>query len=101
MAATAPPAGHLFVDPLTFVISTANLPAEGDQLKVDYKFTPEIKAAIDPAQVIPGKFDAATQQFITTDIGEFEFEVEEDEWSLTVTDLNGEWAWFVPETAVL
>ncbi|KAF2971982.1 hypothetical protein GQX73_g1612 [Xylaria multiplex] len=101
LATAAPPAGHLFVDPLTFTITTETAPQAGDVLKVDYIFTAEMKAAIDASKGIPGKFDAATQQFVTTDLGEFEFEEEENEWSLTVTDLNGQWAFFVPETAVL
>ncbi|KAI0542498.1 hypothetical protein GGR58DRAFT_525007 [Xylaria digitata] len=101
LATAGPPAGHLFVDPLTFTITTSTAPQAGDVLKVDYIFTAAMKAAIDASKGIPGKFDTATQQFVTTDLGEFEFEEEENEWSLTVTDLNGQWAFFVPETAVL
>ncbi|KAI1812987.1 hypothetical protein GGS20DRAFT_502875 [Poronia punctata] len=101
MASAPPPEGHLFVDPQTFTITTANPPAAGDKLKVDYKFTAGVKAAIDPAKAITGKFDPATNQFVTTGLGEFEFEADEDEWSLTVTDLNGEWALLVPKSAVL
>lgn len=97
----APPAGHLYVDPLTFTITTETPAQAGDTYKVDYIFTAAMKAAIDPAQGLPGRFDAATQQFVTTGLGEFEFEADENEWSLTVTDLNGEWAYFVPEAAVL
>ncbi|GAP85203.2 hypothetical protein SAMD00023353_2201430 [Rosellinia necatrix] len=101
LASVAPPAGHLFVDPLTFAITTATPPQAGDALKVDYIFTPAMKAAIDPAQGRPARLDPLTQQFVTDGLGEFEFEVDEDEWSLTVTDLNGEWAFVVPESAVL
>ncbi|KAI0443043.1 hypothetical protein F4803DRAFT_574917 [Xylaria telfairii] len=101
LATVAPPAGHLYVDPLTFTIATETAAQAGDTYKVDYIFTAAMKAAIDPAQALPGRFDAATQQFVTTGLGEFEFEADENEWSLTVTDLNGEWAYFVPEAAVL
>ncbi|KAI0474226.1 hypothetical protein F4859DRAFT_83130 [Xylaria cf. heliscus] len=101
LATVAPPAGHLYVDPLTFTIATSAPAQAGDTYKVDYIFTAAMKAAIDPAQGLPGRFDAATQQFVTTGLGEFEFEADENEWSLTVADLNGEWAFFVPEAAVL
>ncbi|KAJ2977222.1 hypothetical protein NUW58_g7876 [Xylaria curta] len=101
LASVAPPAGHLFVDPLTFTIRTEKPPQASDTLKVDYIFTSAMKAAIDASKGVVGKFDVATQQFVTTGLGEFEFEAEEDEWTLTVTDLNGEWAFFVPESAVL
>ncbi|KAI1357691.1 hypothetical protein F5Y08DRAFT_333688 [Xylaria arbuscula] len=101
LASVAPPAGHLFVDPLTFTITSSAAAQAGDTLKVDYIFSAGMKASIDPSQGVVGKFDAATQQFVTTGLGEFEFEEDEDEWSLTVTDLNGQWAFFVPETAVL
>ncbi|KAJ3571436.1 hypothetical protein NPX13_g5380 [Xylaria arbuscula] len=101
LASVAPPAGHLYVDPLTFTITSSAAAQAGDTLKVDYIFSAGMKASIDPSQGVVGKFDAATQQFVTTGLGEFEFEEDEDEWSLTVTDLNGQWAFFVPETAVL
>jgi hypothetical protein len=60
-----------------------------------------VKAAVDVSQGIVGKLDVATNAFVTEGVGEFEFEKEEDEWSLTVGDLNGEWAILVPMAAVL
>ncbi|KAI0404092.1 hypothetical protein F4802DRAFT_264410 [Xylaria palmicola] len=101
LATVPPPPGHLYVDPLTFTIATSSPAAAGDVLKVDYIFTAAMKAAIDPSKGLPGRLDPATRQFVTEGLGEFEFEADEDEWSLTVADLNGEWAFFVPEDAVL
>jgi hypothetical protein len=96
-----PPAGLVYVDPLTFVISTVNPPAAGDTMKVDYIFTEATKLAVDVAQMKIGKLDTAANQFVTEGVGELEFEKEENELSLTVADMNGEWGIFVPETAVL
>ncbi|KAH8886087.1 hypothetical protein GQ53DRAFT_769671 [Thozetella sp. PMI_491] len=101
MASIPPPTGMVYVDPLTFLISTASPPTTGDTMKVDYIFTEATKLAVDPNQVAIGKLDAATNQFITQGVGEFEFEKDENEWSLTVADMNGEWAILAPETAVL
>ncbi|KAK8066666.1 hypothetical protein PG997_013413 [Apiospora hydei] len=100
MATLQPPAGHMYVDPLTFSVRTANPPAPGGTSKLDYKFTEGIKAAIDPTKAVTGKLDAATNQWVTTGLGEFEFEADENEWSLKVADVNGVWAFFVPATAV-
>lgn len=98
----APPAGMIFVDPTTFQIQTqgATNPAT-DTVKVDYIFTPAVKAAADVSQGTIGKLDPATNTFVTQGLGEFEFEEEEDEWSLTVPDLNGEWAILIPQSAVI
>ncbi|KAK8017342.1 hypothetical protein PG993_013668 [Apiospora rasikravindrae] len=100
MATLQPPAGHMYVDPLTFSVKTANPPAKGDTSKLDYKFTEGIKAAIDPAKALTARLDPATNQWVTTGLGEFEFEADENEWSLKVADVNGVWAFFVPATAV-
>ncbi|KAK8040958.1 hypothetical protein PG994_013965 [Apiospora phragmitis] len=100
MAALAPPAGLMYVDPLTFSVRTANPPAPGDTSKLDYKFTEGIKAAIDPAKAVTGKLDATTNRWVTTGLGEFEFEADENEWSLKVADVNGVWDLFVLQTAV-
>lgn len=90
----------LYVDGQTFVIKAQGKPAAGDILKVDYIFTEAVKGAIDPSKAVTGKLDAATNQFVTTGLGKFEFEEDENEWSLTVPDLNGEWAILVPQSAV-
>ncbi|ETN39814.1 uncharacterized protein HMPREF1541_06040 [Cyphellophora europaea CBS 101466] len=97
-----PPAGFLFVDPTTFVVSTqdATDPAT-DTVKIDYFYSEAVKARIDVAQGVIGKLDAASGTFVTEGLGEFEVELEENEWTLTVEDLNGEWAMLVPQTAVL
>ncbi|KAK8101422.1 hypothetical protein PG999_011796 [Apiospora kogelbergensis] len=97
MATLPPPAGHMYVDPLTFSRSP---PAAGDTNKLDYIFTEGIKAAIDPSKGLPGKLDTATNTWVITGLGEFEFEQDENEWSLKVADVNGVWALFVPQAAV-
>lgn len=100
-ATIAPPAGFVYVDGQTFKIATAAAtdPAT-DVTKVDYIFTEAVKAAADVSQGTIGKLDPATNTFTVEGLGEFEFEVEENEWSLTVADVNGEWAAFIPAAAV-
>ena len=89
MFALMPPPGHVYVDPLTFAVSTQNPPAAGDTNKLDYKFTDAVKAAVDVSKGLPGKLNPATGQWITTGLGEFEFEEDENEWSLKVADEIG------------
>ncbi|KAH9478011.1 hypothetical protein JR316_0010245 [Psilocybe cubensis] len=100
----APPKGFLFVDPVTYQVSTASKTAANDLVKIDYFYSDAVLAAADVKQGVIGKLDTATNQFIT-DLAvlkaEFEFEEEEKEWTLTVPDLNGEWAILIPEAAVL
>ncbi|ETS86901.1 hypothetical protein PFICI_00729 [Pestalotiopsis fici W106-1] len=100
MASIAPPAGLMYVDPLTFTIATATPPAAGDIHQVDYIFGEASSNAVDVSQATVGKFDAATGQFVTEGLGELEFEAEENEVALKVADMNGEWAIFVPTSAV-
>ncbi|KAH8199621.1 hypothetical protein TruAng_006214 [Truncatella angustata] len=100
MATIAPPAGLMYVDPLTFTISTATPPETGDQHQVDYIFGEASSNAVDISQSVLGKLDTATNQFVTEGLGELEFEAEESEIALKVADMNGEWAVFVPTTAV-
>jgi len=95
------PAGFLFVDPQSFKIATASATAAADVVKIDYIFSAAVLGAVDPTQGRIGKLDAATNEFIIDGIGEFEFETEENEWTLTVADLNGEWAVLIPQAAVL
>lgn len=95
-----PPAGFAFVDPLAFVVKADAATAAADLQKIDYFFSDAIAARIDVAQGRIGKLDAATNTYVVENIGEFEFEAEEKEWTLTVKDLNGEWAILVPQAAV-
>lgn len=95
------PAGFLFVDPQSFKIATASVTAAADVVKVDYIFSAAVLAAVDPTKGRIGKLDAAKNEFVIDGIGEFEFEAEENEWTLTVADLNGEWAVLIPQAAVL
>lgn len=89
----------VFVDPMTFIVSTEKPPVTGDTLKIDYIFTEAVKSAVDPSLVRVGKLDTATNQWVTNGLGEFEFEKEENEWSQEVSDLNGEWGIFAPLAA--
>lgn len=92
----------VFVDS-TFQIATASPTSSAtDIVKVDYIFTQAVKDKVDVTQGIIGKLDPATNTFVTEGLGEFELEVEENEWTLTVADgnLNGEWAVLIPSTAV-
>lgn len=100
MATIAPPTGLMYIDPLTFTISTATPPATGDIHQVDYIFGEASSNAVDVKQSVIGKLDTATNQFVTENLGELEFEAEENELALKVADMNGEWAVFVPTTAV-
>jgi len=90
----------VYVDSLSYVI-TANAAAAGDTHKVDYIFTEATKLAVDVTQVTIGKLDAATGQFVTQGLGKFELEKDENEWSLEVADMNGEWAILANQTGVL
>ncbi|KAK2802337.1 hypothetical protein FQN51_004630 [Onygenales sp. PD_10] len=102
--AVDPPAGFLFVDPSSFTIrAKATTDPDMDIVKVDYIFTPTVKDAVDVSQGLIAKLDPATNTYVTEGLGEFEFEVEEDEWSLTVGDgdLNGEWVALVPVEAAI
>lgn len=100
----APPKGFLFVDPVTYQISTASATGANDVVKVDYIFSAAVLAAADVKQGVIGKLDTATNQFIVDPAvlkAEFEFEEDENEWTLTVPDLNGEWAILIPQAAAL
>ncbi|KAF5386796.1 hypothetical protein D9615_001604 [Tricholomella constricta] len=101
----APPAGFLFVDPTTYQIATVSKTNPAiDVVKVDYIFSAAVLAAVDVKQGVIGKLDTATNTFVTDPKllnAEFEFEAEENEWTLTVPDLNGEWAILIPEAALL
>ncbi|PPQ65258.1 hypothetical protein CVT24_011413 [Panaeolus cyanescens] len=96
----APPTGFVFVDPQSFVVTTSDTTGSS-LLKIDYIFSDAVKNAIDASKGVIGKFDAASNQFVIENLGEFEFEADENEWTLTVADLNGEWAMLVPTSAVL
>ncbi|KAF5331353.1 hypothetical protein D9611_011879 [Ephemerocybe angulata] len=99
----APPTGFVFVDPTSFQIATASATAATDLVKVDYIFTDAVAKAVDITKGVIGKLDAAKNEWVTDPAAlkaEFEVEADENEWTLTVPDLNGEWAVFIPTTAV-
>lgn len=84
------------------MISTKNATSKAtDIVKVDYIFTPEVAALVDASKGRVGKLDTKTNAFVVENVGEFEFEEDENEWSLTVPDLNGEWALLIPSSALL
>ncbi|TPX59167.1 hypothetical protein PhCBS80983_g02681 [Powellomyces hirtus] len=93
--APAPP-GFKFVDPTSFVVNVASPVQNSTLQKIDYIFTAATAQAINVTAGVIGKFDEATMSFKVNGLGEFEFEADELEWTLTVNDLNGEWATFVP-----
>lgn len=103
-APVAPPAGFTALEPSSFEVALAE---GGDALtlgQIDFIFdtTKEALKSVDLSTSRIGKLSADATTFVIDDtIGETEFEVDEDEWSLTVTDLNGKWAFLVPQSAVL
>ncbi|KAI8821873.1 uncharacterized protein EV422DRAFT_556650 [Fimicolochytrium jonesii] len=96
--AAAPP-GFKFVDPTSFVVKMASPVQNATLQKIDYIFSAATAAAINVSAGVIGKFDAASMSFKVDGLGEFEFEADENEWTLTVQDLNGEWATFIPDAA--
>ncbi|KAI1864604.1 hypothetical protein JX265_008328 [Neoarthrinium moseri] len=100
MATVPPPAGLMYIDPLTFTVTTATPPVGDDKHQIDYIFAEGSSNAVDVTKSVVGKLDAATNQFVTENLGELEFEAEENEIALKLADMNGEWAVFVPTTAV-
>jgi hypothetical protein len=62
----------------------------------------DIAVFADPLDISAGKVGklcSETNTFIVDGIGELEFEVEENELTLTVDSLVGEWAIFIPQAA--
>lgn len=51
-------------------------------------------------KAVIGKFDTKTKAFVIDNIGSLEFKAAERKTSLTVPDLTGEWAIFIPIAAV-
>ncbi|KPI40224.1 uncharacterized protein AB675_11596 [Cyphellophora attinorum] len=89
----APPAGFAAVESSSFIVQFATSGTPTLQ-KIDYIFdvTDSAVAALDLATTKIGKLSADGCSFAIEEGLEFEFEAEENEITLTVDDLNGEWA---------
>ncbi|KEY64582.1 hypothetical protein S7711_10741 [Stachybotrys chartarum IBT 7711] len=92
------PAGFVHLEPNSFIVSLAEGPAGATLQKVDY--IANAGSTIDLSQGVIGRFCAEAGAFVTdAAIGEQEFELEENELLIEVADMNGEWAFFVPDPA--
>ncbi|KAI8998371.1 hypothetical protein BC832DRAFT_231672 [Gaertneriomyces semiglobifer] len=99
----APPAGFIFLDPVTFKVKLAQSSAGATLQKIDWIFDPaaSFMTKVEVANGTIGKLDPATNTFtIGASLGELEFEREENEYTLKTNDLNGEWGIFLPVAAV-
>ncbi|EFQ34250.1 hypothetical protein CGRA01v4_03929 [Colletotrichum graminicola] len=95
--AAAPP-GFVAVEPVSYSINLAE-GAQGLTLsKVDYILNPGNALDIKKGQV--GRLFKEINAFIIDPaLGELEFEAEENELTLTVANMNGEFAIFIPQAA--
>ncbi|KAK1599304.1 uncharacterized protein LY79DRAFT_137901 [Colletotrichum navitas] len=95
--AAAPP-GFVAVEPVSYSINLAE-GAQGLTLsKVDYIINPGNALDISKGQI--GRLFKEINAFIIDPaLGELEFEAEENELTLTVANMNGEFAIFVPQAA--
>ncbi|KAK2023904.1 hypothetical protein LX32DRAFT_599792 [Colletotrichum zoysiae] len=95
--AAAPP-GFVAVEPVSYSINLAE-GAQGLTLsKVDYIINPGNALDISKGQI--GRLFKEINAFIIDPaLGELEFEAEENELTLTVANMNGEFAVFVPQDA--
>ncbi|KAF4623788.1 hypothetical protein D9613_001384 [Agrocybe pediades] len=96
------PAGFTLLDPLTYRIELKD-GADGLTLqKVDYIFDPNSAALkdVDISKAVFGKLCTDTNTFVIDDaLGELEFEDDENEITLTVKSMIGEWGVFIPSAA--
>ncbi|KAF6755106.1 hypothetical protein DFP72DRAFT_811993 [Ephemerocybe angulata] len=96
------PAGFAFLDPVTYKIALEKRAAGLTLQKVDFIFDTASAAlkGIDFAKAKVGKLCTETGAFVISDaVGEQEFEVDENEVTLTASDINGEWGIFIPTAA--
>ncbi|CCF39225.1 hypothetical protein CH063_10104, partial [Colletotrichum higginsianum] len=94
----APPPGFTAVEPVSYKINLAE-GAQGVTLsKVDYIINPGNALDISKGQI--GRLFPELNAFIIDPaLGELEFEAEENELTLTVANMNGEFAVFLPQAA--
>ncbi|KPM40133.1 hypothetical protein AK830_g6409 [Neonectria ditissima] len=97
-APAAPPAGFVALESKSYIIELAE-GADGLTLsKVDYILTEGNALDISQGQI--GRFCTEAGAFVIDPaVGELEFEVEENELTLTVANMNGEWGIFLPDAA--
>ncbi|KAK0749191.1 hypothetical protein B0T18DRAFT_436796 [Schizothecium vesticola] len=94
----APPAGFTALEPVAYKVEVGGGTAGLTLQKIDYILT--AGNALDISQGKIGKLCTETGSFVIDDaIGELEFEVEENELTLTVNSLTGTWGIFVPQAA--
>ncbi|RSL38059.1 hypothetical protein CEP53_015214, partial [Fusarium sp. AF-6] len=94
----APPAGFRAVEPVSFIIDLAE-GTEGLTLqKVDYILN--ANSTLDISAGAIGRFCTEAGAFVIDPaVGELEFEAEENELTIKVDNMNGEWAIFIPDAA--
>ncbi|KAM0282167.1 hypothetical protein ACHAQH_003207, partial [Verticillium albo-atrum] len=94
----APPPGFVAVEPVSWIISLAE-GTEGLTLqKVDYILTANNTLDISKGQA--ARLCTETNAFVIGPaVGELEFEREENELTVTVANINGEFAFFIPDPA--
>ncbi|KAM0323968.1 hypothetical protein ACHAQA_008550 [Verticillium albo-atrum] len=94
----APPPGFIAVEPVSWIISIAE-GTEGLTLsKVDYILT--ANNTLDISQGQAARLCTETNAFVIGPaVGELEFEREENELTVTVANINGEFAFFIPDPA--
>ncbi|KIJ34584.1 hypothetical protein M422DRAFT_117451, partial [Sphaerobolus stellatus SS14] len=95
------PSGFHFPDTNSFTVKLSDPTANATLLKSDYIFNTSspLVAAVDLTKSVVGRLDTTTNTFVVENVGELEFEDDEGEISLTVDDVNGEWAVLAPHFA--
>ncbi|KAK4673850.1 hypothetical protein QC763_115540 [Podospora pseudopauciseta] len=95
----APPPGFKALEPVSYKVAIAGGGTDGLTLqKIDYILTADNTLDISAGQI--GRFCPEANGFVIgAGVGELEFELEENELTLTVDSLVGEWGIFVPDNA--
>jgi len=93
----AAPAGFSALEPVSYIVEVAGGTANLTLQKIDYILT--AGNTLDISQGRVGKLCTDTKTFILEGVGELEFEADENELTLTVDNLVGEWSIFVPNAA--
>ncbi|KAK4184587.1 hypothetical protein QBC35DRAFT_47565 [Podospora australis] len=94
-----PPTGFTALEPVSYVVQVRGGGTRGLTLqKIDYILSANNTLDISAGQI--GRFCREANGFVIgAGVGELEFEVEENELTLTVDSLVGEWGIFVPTAA--
>ncbi|KAH7160497.1 hypothetical protein B0J13DRAFT_402305, partial [Dactylonectria estremocensis] len=94
----AAPDGFVAVEAVTYKIDLAEGADNLTLSKVDYILNAD--STLDISQGKIGRFCTEANAFvIDSAVGELEFEAEENELTLSVANMNGEWGIFIPDTA--